>query len=284
MLSGIGQAENLKSVGIEPLIDLPGVGQNLQDHPIALTFWKASAPITFDRELRLDRLAISMVQWLARGTGPFSQSPMSIQGFLRSNSGQARPDLQFQIVHSSYAARPWFPGWRKGVGHEYSTGALLLDPESRGEVLLRSPSPDDLPAVRLNFLAEEHDRQRLRTAIRFTRRFFETQAAHALVDSEIAPGVDAESDEALDAWLRHTVMSGAHQCGTCAMGIAEQAVVDPQLKVRGTEKLRVADASVIPRIIRGNTNAPVIMIAEKASDMIRGRVPLKPEHPQDTRV
>jgi choline dehydrogenase len=271
MLSGIGPADHLRDSGVTPIIDLPGVGRNLQDHPIALSFWRAAQPVTFDARLRLDRLALAAIRWQLTGKGTMSQSPMSIQGFVRSSPDQDRPDLQFQIVHSSYAARPWFPGWRKGAGHEFSTGALLLDPESRGAVTLRSPDPDDLAKVQLNFLEAEGDIKRLRDAMAFARRFMTTDAVRDLVAHEMAPGPDAQDDEAIDGWLRATVMSGAHQSGTCAMGTGDAAVVDAQLRVRGIDGLRVADASIMPRIIRGNTNAPTIMIAEKAADMIRQR-------------
>jgi choline dehydrogenase len=271
MLSGIGPAAHLKAMGIEPLVDLQGVGRNLQDHPIALTFWGASKPVTFDNQIRLDRLAKSFVQWQLFGTGTMAQSPMSIQGFLRSSPAQDRPDWQFQIVHSSYEARPWFPGWRKGAGHQYSAGVLLLNPESRGSVTLGSGDAAALPKVLLNFLDAEGDRARLRESVRFMRRFFGTAPASDLTAAELAPGSEAESDEALDGWLNAIVMSGGHPTSTCAMGLDDKAVVDAELKVRGVDGLRVVDASVMPNIIRGNTNAPVIMIAEKAADLILGR-------------
>ena len=271
MLSGIGPAAHLKAMGVEPQLDIPGVGQNLQDHPIALTFWGASKPVTFDNKIRLDRLALSLLQWQLFGTGTAAQSPMSIQGFLRSSPAQDRPDWQFQVVHSSYEARPWFPGWRKGAGHQFSAGVLLLNPESRGSVSLGASDPAALPKVLLNFLSAEGDRQRLRQSIRFMRRFFETAPASDLIAAELAPGPAAESDEALDGWLNAIVMSGGHPTSTCAMGTGGSAVVDAELKVRGIEGLRIVDASVMPNIIRGNTNAPVIMIAEKAADMLLRR-------------
>jgi len=274
MLSGIGPAKHLASVGIEPLVNLPGVGRNLQDHPIALGFWNASGPYTFERSLRLDRLVLAALQWRLFGTGILTQSPMSIQGFVRSSIDQDRPDLQFQIVHSSYLARPWLPGWRKSVGPQFSGGALLLNPESRGFVELRDKSSKTPPRIQLNFLAEEGDLRRLRDGIKFMRRFWATSPATDLIASEIGPGPNVVNDDEIDAWLRATVMSGAHQSCTCAMGTGEQAVVDHSLRVKGVTGLRVADASVMPNVIRGNTNAPVIMIAEKASDMILGRPPL----------
>lgn len=271
MHSGIGPAEHLREMGIPVVVDSPLVGANLQDHPIALNFWAATKPNTFDRELRVDRLALNIVRWWLTGKGTPSQSPLTVQGFIRSSFAQTRPDVQFQISHVSYDARPWFPLWRKGAGHVISAGALLLDPDSRGQVSLTSPDPRALPKIALNFLSEEGDRVRLRQTVRFARAFFNSAAARPFVAAELAPGPDAESDEALDAWLRATVMSGAHPTSTCAMGIATDSVLDPELRVRGVAGLRVVDCSVMPRIPRGNTGAPAVMIAEKASDLIRGR-------------
>ncbi|MCW2380883.1 MULTISPECIES: GMC family oxidoreductase [unclassified Sphingobium] len=271
MLSGIGPAAHLADMGVPVLRDLPGVGANLQDHPIALSFWQAAAPVTFDDQLRLDRIALHAARWALFGTGNMAQSPMSIQGFLRSGPLQDRPDLQFQIVHASYAARPWFPGWRKGAGHQFSAGTLLLNPESRGSIALRSADPEALPKIHLNFLSEQGDLNRLLWSMHFMRRFFATAPARDLVAAEVAPGPDAADDAALEGWLRATARSGGHPACTCAMGTDDAAVLDAQLRVRGVESLRVVDASSMPALIRGNTNAPVIMIAEKAADLILGK-------------
>ncbi|MBO9498836.1 MAG: GMC family oxidoreductase N-terminal domain-containing protein [Novosphingobium sp.] len=273
MLSGIGPAQHLKDMGIEVLHDLPGVGQNLQDHPIGLTFWAAAKPNTFESQLRLDRLAANLVRWMLTGKGTPAQSPLTIQGFLRSDETQERPDIQFQVSHVSYAAQPWFPGWRKGAGHQISSGAILLNPASRGYVQLRSGDPKDLASIQMNFLGEESDRVTMREMIRFQRRFFATAPASSCVAGEMAPGPDAASDEAIDAWLRATAMSAAHPACTCAMGTGKDAVLDGQLRVRGIEGLRVVDVSAMPNIIRGNTNAPAIMIGEKAADMILDKSP-----------
>lgn len=275
MLSGVGSPEQLKAHGIEVLVGLPGVGANLQDHAMTLAMFAASGPIAFDSQLRLDRLARSVIQWKLFGTGMCNYSPLSVQGFLRSSSTQDRPDLQFQVSHTSFLARPWFPGWRKGAGHQFTAGVLLLNPESAGSVTLNSANPAEKPKILTNFLKEEGDRIRLREAIRFMRRFFGTQPAAGLVAEELAPGHQVEDgdDEAIDAWNRSIVMSGGHPTSTCAMGTGRNAVVDAQLRVHGIEALRVADASVMPDVIRGNTNAPCIMIAEKAADIILGRIP-----------
>ena len=265
MHSGIGPATALRGVGIEPLIDLPGVGQNLQDHPIAMGLYKAAVPIGFNRDIRLDRLILSFARWSLFGTGPMSQSPMSIQGFVRSGDEQDRPDLQFQIVHSGYDARPWFPGWRPEPTRMFSCGAILLNPESRGEVTLSSPDPLALPSVQFNFMQAPSDRERLRRGFRFIRRFFETAPASTLAEGEMAPGPAAQTDDEIEAWLRASLISAGHPTSTCAMG----SVVDSELRAIGVEGLRVADASIMPNVIRGNTHAPTVMIAEKAADLIR---------------
>jgi choline dehydrogenase len=271
MLSGIGPGAQLQRHGIQPLVELPGVGENLQDHPIALSFWRAARPNTFDRELRLDRLARNLLRWTITGKGSPAQSPLTIQGFIRSGPDQDHPDLQFQASHVSYAARPWFPLWRQGAGHQISAGVLLLSPQSRGRVTLAGPDPKLLPRILLNFMAEESDRRRLRESVRIMRRFFNSAPAQPFISTELGPGPQCDADLELDAWLRATVISGAHPTSTCAMGVGSAAVVDAQLRVRGVDGLRVADCSVMPRITRGNTNAPAIMIGEKAADLILGR-------------
>ncbi|HSG34865.1 MAG TPA: GMC family oxidoreductase N-terminal domain-containing protein [Sphingomonadaceae bacterium] len=266
MLSGIGPGAALAAHGIDLVADLPGVGQNLQDHPITMALYKASVPIGFNREIRLDRLAVNFLRWRLTGTGPLSQSPMSIQGFIRTGEEQERPDMQFQIVHSGYDARPWFPLWRKPPTPMFSCGAILLDPESRGEVTLASPDPQTLPIVQFNFMSAEGDRERLRKGFRFIRKFFATEPAANLAEFELAPGPESQDDAAIDAWLRASLISAGHPTSTCAMG----SVVDRALRVKGVERLRVADASVMPDVIRGNTHAPTVMIAEKAAQLIAG--------------
>jgi len=266
MLSGIGPGAALQEHGIAVVADLPGVGQNLQDHPIAMALYKSAVGIEFNRQIRLDKLLWNLTRWELQGKGTLSQSPMSIQGFVRSGEDQDRPDLQFQIVHSGYDARPWFPGWRRPPTDMFSCGAILLDPESRGEVTLASGDHRDLPKVQFNFMSAAGDRERLRRGFRFIRHFFATPPASTLVEAEMAPGADAQSDDAVDAWLRASLISAGHPVGTCAMG----SVVDSRLKVQGIEGLRVADASIMPSIIRGNTHAPTVMIAEKAADLITG--------------
>jgi len=265
MLSGIGPGGHLREKGIEVAADLPDVGRNLQDHPIAMGIFAAAVGIDFNRQIRLDRLVLNFLRWQLTGRGALAQSPMSVQGFVRSGSEQDRPDLQFQIVHSGYDARIWFPGWRTPPTPMFSCGAILLDPESRGDVTLASPDPLALPQVQFNFMTAPGDGERLRRGFRFIREFMATEAAAPLVKSELAPGPAAQSDAEIDGWLRASLISAGHPTSTCAMG----QVVDSHLRVNGVRGLRVADASIMPNVVRGNTHAPTVVIAEKAADMIR---------------
>jgi choline dehydrogenase len=170
----------------------------------------------------------------------------------------------------SIFARPWFPGWRRGEGHRISMACVLLHPRSRGKVSLRSADPRDKPRIQLNLLQEEADREGLRRIVHYVRRFFSIPPAADLVARELSPGPEVRDEVAIDAWLRANVRTAMHPVGTCAMGVDGQAVVDGQLRVRGLSGLRVADASIMPTIVGGNTNAPTIMIAEKAVDLVRG--------------
>ena len=279
--SGIGPPDELRSVGIEPRHALPGVGKALQDHQSVGVIYAASRPITFESELRLDRLALAVLRWRMFGTGPVADLPVSAQGFLQLRPDSTCPDIQFLVSPVSMAARAWFPGWRTGAGHVFSMANVLLHPQSRGEVTLRSSDPREPPRIRFNLLEAPADRAALRVAIQFARRFFGTSPASELVTRELTPGPEICSDADLDAYLRRSVGTAMHPTSTCAMGTGEQAVVDHELKVRGLGSLRVVDASVMPTIVGGNTNAPTIMIAEKAADLIRGRQPLPPAHLPD---
>jgi choline dehydrogenase len=276
MLSGIGPAAELKAAGIEPVLDLPGVGRNLQDHPLVLAIHQAAGPFSLHEELRLDRLAVLAAQWGLFGTGALTHMPMPVQGFVRLAPGAATPDCQFQVSSVSMAAQPWFPGWRTSPGHHFTTGAIQLRPHGRGDVTLRSADPADAPKIRLNLFQEEADKAFARRMFAFIREFFATEPAAGLVAAELLPGPGATSPEAIDAHIRSTIQTGMHPACTCAMGVGEEAVLDAELKVRGIEGLRVADCSVMPNVVSGNTNAPAIMIGEKASDMILGRTPPPP--------
>jgi choline dehydrogenase len=278
LLSGIGPPEELRALGIEPRHALPGVGKNLQDHPLVVAVYRASRPCTFERTLRVDRFVRALLAWRFAGSGPLASNPISIQAFLRLAPAARWPDVQFQVTHVSMLARLWFPGWRPGAGHQFTAVALSLRPEGRGEVSLRTADPFAPPRIRLGLLTTEADRRTAREMLKLARRFFATQPVAGLISAELAPGAAVQSDEDLDAYIRATIQTGMHPTSTCAMGSTERAVLDATLKVRGIEALRVVDASAMPDVVSGNTNAPTIMIAEKASDLILGKPPLAPVH------
>jgi choline dehydrogenase len=269
-LSGIGAPGDLEPHGIRVRHALPGVGANLQDHQSLSVDYAARGEFCFDSQLRLDRLALSVLQWKMFRNGILARSPISAQGLVRTAPHLDRPDLQMLVSPVSIFARPWFPGWRKGVGHILSNACVLLHPRSRGKVSLHSADPRARPKIQLNLLQAEADRVGLRNIVKFVRRFFATAPASELVSRELAPGPDVLDDAAIDAWLRANVRTAMHPTSTCAMGTGEMAVVDGQLRVHGLSGLRIADASIMPAIVGGNTNAPTIMIAEKAVDLIKG--------------
>lgn len=271
MLSGIGPADHLREHGIAVAHDLPGVGRNLQEHASIGMVYRASGDFTFDRELRLDRFALSLARWQLFGTGPAGGLPVGAQGFVRTREELDRPDLQLLINPLAMDSHVWFPGWRKRKGDFISLSNVLLHPESRGAVTLRSANPEDKPAIQFNLLSTEGDRASFRRFLRFTRDFLHTAPASGLIAQELAPGPDITSDAALDAYVRERIGTAMHPTSTCAMGSGAEAVVDETLAVRGIDGLRIVDCSIMPNIVGGNTNAPAIMIAEKAADMILDR-------------
>jgi choline dehydrogenase len=272
MLSGIGPAATLRQHGLEVVADLPAVGSNLQDHPMLLMAFAASAPLGFEERLRVDRLVGSAVAWLLRMSGLMDEAPLGIQGFVNRSDPGARPDTQFQVAYGSPMSRPWLPGWRKPSPEVLGIGVLQLDPHGRGSVELRSGDPLQLPAVRSNFLADPRDRQAAREMLAFARRFFSSTALKKLVGPELMPGANITDDADIDRFIAGSVVSGAHPVGTCAMGTnPASSVVDSALRVHGIEGLRIADASIMPTIIRGNTSAPAMMIGEKAANLVLQR-------------
>jgi len=276
LLSGIGPGAELAAHGIPLRHELPGVGRNLQDHQSVGAVYAARGPITFESELRLDRLALAVLRWRLLGSGPIADLPVGAQGFIKLAHDSPWPDVQFLVSPVSMQARSWFPGWRAGAGHVFSMANVVLHPRTRGTVTLRSADPADPPRILFNLLGAAEDRATLRHMLRFVREFFATEPAAGLVSGERAPGSALQSDAELDAYVRRSAGTAMHPTSTCAMGSGPEAVVDHELRVRGVSGLRVADASVMPSIIGGNTNAPVIMIAEKAADMILGRPALAP--------
>jgi choline dehydrogenase len=268
MLSGIGPAEHLREHGIDVVVDLPGVGRNLSEHPVVYAEFAAREPITFLNSLRLDRLIGSALRWAISGSGPLASLVCSCVLMVKTRPELARPDIQLMVLPVRLDARPWIPGFGTRQAHVFSVMVILLHPESRGRLTLRSAEPVAKPRISLNLLAAENDLGELRRGVAAVRKLFSTPPLAELIAAEVKPGPGMGDDDALAAYLRANVRVTQHPVGTCAMGVSEDAVVCPQLRVRGLEGLRVVDASIMPTVPGGNTNAPVIMIAEKAAEMI----------------
>jgi choline dehydrogenase/4-pyridoxate dehydrogenase len=276
MLSGIGDPEALSAHGIKVAAELPGVGKNLQDHLSVLADYERRKQGPFVAMMRLDRVALALARAYCFGTGPASETPSGWTGFVRSRPDVALPDIQFLFRAAPAGAGPYLPPFKPAFADGFALRAVMLRPESRGEITLASADPQTPPRIRQNFLATEGDRRTLRDGLKLVRRIVGAAPLSAFVTRELAPGTDIESDSDLDAYIRATAATAHHPLGTCKMGPESDrmAVVDPELRVCGVAGLRVVDASVMPDMVGGNINAPVIMIAEKAADLIRGREPL----------
>ena len=274
MLSGVGEADHLKSVGIDPIIDRPAVGQNLQDHLSAVIEFDRPEPGPFQRRMRFDRLGIDMARAYLFGSGPATDLPGAFMAFLKSRPELEIPDIQFLFRIVPGATWPWFPGIKRGWQDGFACRPVLLRPESRGTIRLASSDPQSAVKIHQNFLATENDKRTLRDGFRMAREIAMRPQLDRFRGAETSPGKDVETDDEIDAHIRATSATAHHPAGTCRMGIDPDAVVDSELKVQGIDRLRVVDASVMPDLVGGNINAPVIMIAERASDLIRGRTPL----------
>ena len=271
MHSGIGPADHLREIGIDVVRDLPGVGENLQEHPNLLNIYRASGEIGLTRYLRLDRAAMAVMQWAVTGEGPFSTAGTVANLFMRSRPDLIRPDVQIIIMPIHQHAELWVPGLTKPPVYAFTARVGILHALSRGWVKLRSANPLDLPRIRFNMFTDPADMPAMISAVRQSRAVFEQSPMRELIAEELLPGAAAQSDAELEAAIRQQAEHRHHACGTCRMGIDDMAVVDAQLRVHGFENLRVADASVMPDDPSGNTNVPTLMIGEKAADLIRGR-------------
>ena len=276
LLSGIGDPEELGKFGIPVVKALKGVGANLQDHLDVTMSWECPQPITAHslRKGLIKTLAIGM-NYAFFGKGLGRQQFLESGAFLKSRPDLDRPDLQIHTV----AAIMQNHGNTAVPKDGFTFHVCQLRPESRGRVGLRSANPTDDPAIFANYLATEEDRRALREGVRMMRKVAAQSALDPYRTEELFPGKDVETDEQIDAWIRKHSETIYHPVGTCKMGADgdEMAVVNGELKVRGIEGLRVIDASVMPTLVGGNTNAPTIMIAEKAADLIRGRALLPAE-------
>ena len=276
MLSGIGPADHLNEVGIRVQHDLPGVGQNLSEHPNYGVLFRAKGTESSTRDMRWDRATGHVLNWALRGQGPFATNNSAGNIYLKSLPGLARPDIQIVFTTLNMDSGLWFPGVTKPPTSRYTARGGLLHPVSRGWVKLRSDDPRAKPRILFNMFQEQADVDTMIRAIRYSRELFTHKPLADMVDGELAPGPKLQSDEELGRYLRRTVTHRHHPVGTCTMGTGRDGVVDAQLRVHGIEGLRVVDASVMPDEPSGNTNIPTIMIAERAADLIRGKV-LAPE-------
>jgi choline dehydrogenase len=266
-LSGIGPAEHLRAHGVEVAHDLPGVGQNLQDHFQARSVYRCTMPITLNDRVRSPWQKMLMgLEWLVFRTGPLTVGAGHGGIFARTRDGLATPDVQFHIVLFS-ADRP---GEALHSFSGFTASVCQLRPESRGTVMIRSPEPDAHPAIVANYLASETDRRCIVGGLHLARRLAETEPLKPYVAEEIEPGPGKASDEDMLAHARARGSTIFHPSGTCMMGPASHpgAVVDAALRVHGLQALRVADAGVMPTVVSGNTNAACIMIGEKCADLM----------------
>jgi len=268
-LSGIGPAAELEQHGIRPTVDLPGVGRNLSEHPAVMIEFAATQAVTFLNELRIDRAMLSAARWAMLGSGPFATQINSANGIIRTDRSLDRPDVQFMCNPVRMDAGIWWPLLSGKQQHLFSVGVVGLHPLSRGSVTLRSADPTAAPRIVINALTERADIETLRRGIREARRIYRTPPQKELTGEEITPGKDITSDADLDSFILRTAQLTQHPVGTCSMGKGPRAVVDPQARVYGVQGLRVVDASIMPTVPGGNTNAAVIMAAEKVSDLIR---------------
>ncbi len=273
MLSGVGDAEVLKKFGIAVQADLKGVGKNLQDHLDCSIQYECSQPITLYSQSNPFNAAKTGLQYLLFGTGLATGQGLEAGAFLKSRPDLETPDLQLHFI----AALMFDHTRRKADRHGFMAHVCQLRPESRGYISLKSADPFMPPLIQPNYFEAEEDRRALREGVKLTRDVFAQAAFDPYRGPELMPGAHIRSDEQIDAFIRRTAETIYHPVGSAKMGKGADAVVDAQLRVYGVEGLRVVDASVMPDLVSGNTNAPTIMIAEKAADMILERPPLSPE-------
>src|SRR5436190_15024971 len=270
MLSGIGPADHLRSVDIEPLIDLP-VGQNLQDHLAVLIMFARTEPSEFRDNMRLDKMALNMLRAWMFGTGPATVVPGGLHAFIKTRPELAVPNIEFMFRGGPPAAARWFPCWKKPYADGYGIRPCLLHPDSRGEVLLRSNDPRDKVKIVTNFFSAPNDLPTLRQGFKIAREVAAQPPLARFRGAETSPGPKVNTDAEIDNWIRNVAATANHPASTCVMGSGLDTVVDPQFRVHGVERLRVVDASAMPDLVSAHINACVLMMAEKASDMIRGR-------------
>jgi choline dehydrogenase len=262
MLSGIGPAENLRQMDIPVVCDLPGVGRNLQDHPACAVVYECTKPVSLANAEEYS----NMMRYLMFKKGPLTSNVAEAGAFIKTSVQSQVPDLQFHFGVGYFVEH----GFQQIQGHAFTIGPTLLHPHSRGEIRLRSSNPLDAPSIRANYYADPRDIETMLEGVKLTRTLASTKAFDIYRGAELHPGPEAKDDSALRAHIARFTETLYHPVGTCKMGQDAAAVVDSELRVHGIEGLRVVDASIMPTVIGGNTNAPTMMIAEKAADLIKG--------------
>ncbi|HSM40758.1 MAG TPA: GMC family oxidoreductase N-terminal domain-containing protein [Afifellaceae bacterium] len=263
MLSGIGEADHLRDLGITARVDLPGVGGNLQDHLQARPIFKCrSATLNDQVNSLIGRMTIAL-EFATRRTGPMTMAASLGVGFMKTRPELETPDIQFHV-------QPFSAGtdMKPHKFSAFTASVCQLRPESRGRIRLKSPDPDEPPQIHPGYLSSEIDCRTMVEGVKIARRIAAAEPLKSEITAEHAPGPDVCSDDKVLDWIRNTATTIYHPSGTCKMGKDSDAVVDDRLRLRGLDGLRVADASIMPNLVSGNTNGPTIMIAEKAADMI----------------
>lgn len=273
LLSGIGPADELKKLGVPVEHDSPEVGRNLQDHLDASVIYEMTKPISMYSKTRGLKQPMIGLQYLFAKQGHGRTNHLHAGAFLKTRGELDRPDIQLHVVNAVMIDHARVKADRDG----FTVHVCQLRPESRGTVTLASRNPFDAPLIDPRYLAEEVDRRTMRDSVRIVRDICGQEALNLYRGDELRPGAQVRTDAEIDAWIRQNAETIYHPVGTCRMGVDDKAPVDEELRVRGVDGLRVIDASVIPTLIGGNTNAPTIMIAEKLSDMIRGKPLLAPQ-------
>ena len=272
MLSGIGNADELKALDIPTVADLPGVGQNLQDHYSYNIHQECTKPVSLREELRPLAKLRTGLNWLLFNKGAAATTHFHVGGYVRSRPDLEQPDIQLCFIPLSMN----FNGSNLSSTHGFMAETMLLRPTSMGRIKLKTNNPTDAPSILFNYLSTEYDQQGIYDSARVMREMFAQKAFDPYRGRELAPGAEHQSKEQILTYASQAGTSVYHPCGSCKMGIDDEAVVDEELRVHGIEGLRVVDASIMPKIPSCNLNAPVIMIAEKTADMIAGNEPLEP--------
>jgi choline dehydrogenase len=273
MLSGIGNPEHLDRFGIKAKVSSPGVGQNLQDHLDVTVIHEMTQPVSaYSAQKGIKKMGVGL-RYLFNQTGPGADNFLQAGAFINSREGLSMPDIQLHLVNAIMMDHGNHDPQKDG----FTVHACQLRPESRGTICLASDDPFAHPAIDPNYLAAEEDRRAMREAVKMVRDVCGQSALNALRGAEIMPGASVVTDEDIDGFIRRMGETIYHPVGTVAMGTGDDSPVDGQLRVRGVDGLRVVDASVMPTLVGGNTNAPTIMVAEKAADMMLGRPALARE-------